>query len=68
MDMMDGQWMESEFEKKLHIVRIQNKYPQIGEVVRKMGRLPDEEGKSRLTCRRASSTNSTIPREATSRE
>ena len=47
--MMDGQWVESEFEKKLHIVRIQNKYPQIGEVVRKMGRLPDEEGKSRLT-------------------
>ena len=48
-NMMDGQWVESEFEKKLHIVRIQNKYPQIGEVVRKMGRLPDEEGKSRLT-------------------
>ena len=48
-NMMDGQWIESEFEKKLHIVQIQNKYPQIGEVARKMGRLPDEDGKDRLT-------------------
>jgi uncharacterized protein with von Willebrand factor type A (vWA) domain len=48
-NMMDGQWIESEFEKKLHIVQIQNKYPQIGEVARKMGRLPDEDGKDHLT-------------------
>ena len=48
-NMMNGQWIESEFEKKLHIVQIQNKYPQIGEVVRKMGRLPDEDGKANLT-------------------
>ncbi len=48
-NMMDGQWIESEFEKKLQIVQIQNKYPQIGEVVRKMGRLPDEDGKASLT-------------------
>lgn len=48
-NMMNGQWIESEFEKKLHIVQIQNKYPQIGEVVRKMGRLPDEDGKASLT-------------------
>ena len=47
-NMMAGQWIESEFEKKLHIVQIQNKYPQIGEVARKMGRLPDEDGKDRL--------------------
>ena len=48
-NMMEGQWIESEFEKKLHIVQIQNKYPQIGEVARKMGRVPDEDGKSSLT-------------------
>ncbi len=48
-NMMDGQWIESEFEKKLNIVKIQNKYPQIGEVARKMGRIPDEDGKARLS-------------------
>lgn len=48
-NMMNGLWIESEFEKKLHIVKIQNKYLQIGEVVRKMGRVPDEDGKSSLT-------------------
>ena len=47
-NMMDGQWIESEFEKKLNIVQIQNKYPQIGEVARKMGRLPDDDGHDRL--------------------
>ena len=48
-NMMDGQWIESEFEKKLNIVKIQNKYPQIGEVARKMGRVPDEDGRVNLT-------------------
>lgn len=47
-NMMDGQWEETEFEKKLNIVQIQNKYPQIGEVARKMGRLPDNDGKDVL--------------------
>ena len=47
-NMMDGQLIESEFEKKLNIVQIQNKYPQIGEVARKMGRLPDDDGHDRL--------------------
>ena len=47
-NMMDGQWIETEFEKKLNIVRIQNKYPQIEDVARKMGRIPDEEGRSLL--------------------
>lgn len=45
---MDGQWSETEFEKQLRIVEIQNKYPQIGEVVRKLGRIPDTEGKDRI--------------------
>ena len=48
-EMMDGQWTESEFEKKLSIVQIQNRYPEIGDVARRMGRLPDEDGKDRLT-------------------
>ena len=48
-EMMDGQWTESEFEKRLSIVEIQNKYPEIGDVARRMGRLPDEDGLDRLT-------------------
>ena len=48
-NMMDGQWIETEFEKKLNIVQIQNKFPEIGEVARMMGRLPDDEGHDRLT-------------------
>lgn len=53
--MMDGQWTESEFEKRLSIVEIQNKYPEIGDVARRMGRLPDEDGKDRLTVQSGSS-------------
>ena len=48
-DLMDGQFSESEFEKKLNIVRIQNKYPEIGEVARRMGRTVEEEGRDRIT-------------------
>lgn len=46
--MMEGQWTETEFEKKLNIVRIQNQYPEIGDVVRRMGRMTDQEGKDRM--------------------
>ena len=48
-EMMDGSWTESEFEKHLSIVQIQNRYPEIGDVARRMGRLPDAEGRARLT-------------------
>jgi len=48
-EMMDGLWTESEFEKKLNIVQIQNRYPEIADVAKRMGRLPDEEGHSRLS-------------------
>ena len=48
-NMMDGTWSESEFEKKLNIVQIQNRYPEIGDVARRMGRMPDAEGQARLT-------------------
>ena len=47
--------LESEFEKHLSIVHIQNKYPEIGEVARRMGRIPDEDGKARLTIQTGSS-------------
>lgn len=36
--MMDGRWTETEFERRLTIVRLQERYPQIEEVARKMGR------------------------------
>ena len=47
-DLMDGQFSESEFEKKLNIVRIQNKYPEIGDVARRMGRTVQEEGRDHI--------------------
>ena len=47
-NMMEGQWTETEFEKKLNIVRIQNQYPEIGDVVKRMGRIADNDGKDRL--------------------
>lgn len=54
-EMMDGSWTESEFEKKLRIVKIQNKVPEIKDVVRRMGRLPDVDGHDRLTIQTGSS-------------
>jgi uncharacterized protein with von Willebrand factor type A (vWA) domain len=53
--MMDGSWTESEFEKKLRIVKIQNKVQEIKDVVRRMGRLPDVDGHDRLTIQTGSS-------------
>lgn len=47
-NMLEGQWTETEFERKLNIVRIQNLYPEIGDVVRRMGRMTDNDGKDRL--------------------
>ena len=47
-NMMESQWTETEFEKKLNIVRIQNQYPEIGDVVKRMGRIADADGKDRL--------------------
>ena len=41
--MMDGQWTETEFEKQMNVVRIQNRYPEIAEVCRKMGRVADDQ-------------------------
>lgn len=48
-EMMDGSWTETEFEKRLNLVLIQNRYPEIGDVAKRMGRIPDEEGNTRLS-------------------
>lgn len=47
--MMDGRWTETEFERNLTLVRLQDRYPQIEEVVKRMGRVADSRGNDRLT-------------------
>ncbi len=47
-DMMDGRWTQTEFEKQLKLVRIQDHYPELEEVVEKMGRFADNAGKERM--------------------
>ncbi len=47
-DMMDGRWTQTEFEKQMNLVRIQDHYPELEEVVEKMGRFADNAGKERL--------------------
>lgn len=47
--MMDGRWTETEFERNLTIVKLQDRYPQIEEAVKKMGRVADSGGSDRLT-------------------
>lgn len=47
-DMMEGQWTETEFEKRLKTVKIQDKYPEIEEVAKKMGRIADNNGRDHL--------------------
>lgn len=46
--MMDGSWTETEFERHLTVVKLQDRYPQIEEVVKKMGRIADSSGSDRL--------------------
>lgn len=48
-EMMKGAWNESEFERRLNQVKIQDKYPEIKEIAAKMGRVADADGKDRLT-------------------
>lgn len=47
-NMLNNQWTETEFERQLNNVRIQEHYPEIDEVVAKMGRTADDSGKDRL--------------------
>ena len=46
---MTNGWTETEFERRLNQVKIQDKYPEIKEIVAKMGRVADANGKDRLT-------------------
>ncbi len=46
--MTDGRWSEKEFINKLNIVRQQDRYPQLHEVIMKMGRVADNGGSDRL--------------------
>ena len=48
-ELMTNGWTETEFERRLNEVKIQDRYPEIGEIVAKMGRVADANGKDRLT-------------------
>lgn len=48
-NMLNNQWTETEFERRLNDVRVQERYPEIDEVVARMGRVADDNGKDRLT-------------------
>lgn len=48
-ELMSGGWTETEFERKLNQMKIQDRYPEIKEIVAKMGRVADANGKDRLT-------------------
>ena len=47
-DMMDGQWTETEFERKLKIVKLQDRYPEMQEIVNRMGRIANSNGHDRM--------------------
>lgn len=47
--MMDGNWSETEFMRRMNVVRMQDRYPQLKEVVMKLGRVADNNGRDRLT-------------------
>ena len=48
-ELMSNGWTETEFERRLNQVKIQDRYPEIKEIVAKMGRVADANGKDRLT-------------------
>ncbi len=48
-EMMKGAWTETEFERRLNEMKVQDRYPEIQEIVAKMGRVADANGKDRLT-------------------
>ena len=48
-EMMKNAWTETEFERRLNDMKIQDQYPEIKEIVAKMGRVADANGKDRLT-------------------
>ena len=48
-ELMKDTWTETEFERRLNQMKIQDKYPEIKDIVTKMGRVADANGKDRLT-------------------
>ena len=48
-ELMKDAWTETEFERRLNQMKIQDRYPEIKEIVAKMGRVADANGKDRLT-------------------
>lgn len=47
--LMNGRWTETEFERHMSLIRLQDKYPQLEDIVKLMGRFPNTGGKDRLT-------------------
>lgn len=47
-ELMSGGWTETEFERRLNQMKIQDRYPEIREIVARMGRMADAAGKDRL--------------------
>ena len=48
-ELMTNGWTETEFERRLNEMKVQDRYPEIKEIVLKMGRVADANGKDRLT-------------------
>ena len=47
-ELMKDAWTETEFERRLNEMKVQDRYPEIKEIVAKMGRVADVNGKDRL--------------------
>lgn len=49
LDMMEGTWSETEFERHLQVIKLRDRYPMLDEIIKKMGRQADDAGTDRLT-------------------
>ena len=56
---MNGRWDEPEFLKQMRLVKFQDQYPQLGQIVRLMGRVPNSGGSDHLTISTGASTKMT---------
>ena len=52
---MNGRWSESEFQRRMTVVKLQDRYPQLEQMVNIMGRVPSSGGASRLSAASGSS-------------
>lgn len=59
LNLMHGIWSRSEYERVQPIIRKQKQYPSIKEVVNKMGRIADEDGKRHIPIKTGSSVSLT---------